>query len=100
MSVKSTIMFLYKNFDEEEDIMAQRHVVRLSQEEHKELEGLVYKGKVAAHKRLHAQILLKSDVGEWGESQAAILLTLHSRNRFFAPPFLPFIDRAFIDAWF
>ena len=30
----------------------------------------------------------------------SILLTLHSRNRFFAPPFLPFIDRAFIDAWF
>jgi hypothetical protein len=49
--------------------MAQRHVVRLSQEERKDLEDLVYKGKVAAHKRLHAQILLKADVGEWGESR-------------------------------
>lgn len=70
MSVKAPIMFFYKNFDEEEDNMAQRHVVRLSQEERKDLEDLVYKGKAAAHKRLHAQILLKADVGEWGESRA------------------------------
>lgn len=47
--------------------MAQRYVVRLSQEERTELEDLVYKGRVAAHKRLHAQLLLKADVGEWGE---------------------------------
>jgi len=45
-------------------------VVRLTQEERKDLEDLVYKGKVVAHKSLHAQILLKSDVGEWGESRA------------------------------
>jgi len=49
--------------------MAQRYVVRLSQEERTELEDLVYKGRVAAHKRLHAQLLLKADVGEWGEGR-------------------------------
>lgn len=43
-----------------------KYIVRLSTEERKELEELVGKGKVAAHKRKHAQILLKADVGEEG----------------------------------
>jgi len=30
------------------------------------LEGLVRKGKVAAYKRLHAEILLKADVSDTG----------------------------------
>jgi hypothetical protein len=28
--------------------------------------SLIYKGKVAAHKRLHAEILLKADISELG----------------------------------
>jgi hypothetical protein len=31
------------------------------------LESLIHKGKVAAHKRLHAEILLKADISESGE---------------------------------
>jgi hypothetical protein len=31
------------------------------------LESLIYTGKVAAHKRLHAEILLKADISELGE---------------------------------
>ena len=46
--------------------MAKKYVVRLSEEERHTLEELVRKGKEAAHKRLHAQILLKADEGEFG----------------------------------
>jgi len=41
--------------------------VRLTEDERTDLESLIHKGKVAAHKRLHAEILLKADVSELGE---------------------------------
>lgn len=41
--------------------------MRLTEEERTDLESLIHKGKVAAHKRLHAEILLKADVSESGE---------------------------------
>ena len=40
--------------------MSKKYIVRLSQEERKELTELVNKGKAAAYKRTHAQILPKS----------------------------------------
>jgi transposase len=43
-----------------------RYVIRLSEEERKRLAALVGKGKAAARKRLHAQVLLKADVGVAG----------------------------------
>ena len=46
--------------------MAKKYIVRLSSEERIELETIVSKGKVAAHKRLHAQVLLKADISEAG----------------------------------
>ena len=46
--------------------MAQKYVVRLSEAERAELEALVKTGRVAARKRLHAQLLLKADEGEPG----------------------------------
>lgn len=46
--------------------MTKKYRVRLSEEERNELEGLVKKGKEAACKRMHAQILLKADEGELG----------------------------------
>ena len=53
--------------------MAKKYLVQLTEEERTYLESLVYKGKVAAHKRLHAEILLKSDSGalgdKWPDSQ-------------------------------
>lgn len=39
------------------------YLVTLTAEERSHLRALVSKGKVAAHKRLHAQVLLKSDLG-------------------------------------
>ena len=45
-----------------------RYVVTLSTEERSYLQGLVSKGKVAASKRLHAQILLKTDAGPQGDA--------------------------------
>jgi transposase len=46
--------------------MAKKYIVRLSEEERRELEALVKKGRSAARKRLHAEILLKADEGEHG----------------------------------
>jgi transposase len=46
--------------------MRKKYVVRLSADERKELKELVNKGKAAAYKRLHAQILLKADISEKG----------------------------------
>jgi hypothetical protein len=42
------------------------YVVELNEQERSELNALVRKGKVAAHKRRHAQVLLKVDEGEHG----------------------------------
>jgi len=46
--------------------MAIKHVVRLNKEERDQLNDLIHKGKVAAYKRKHAQILLKADIHESG----------------------------------
>ena len=43
-----------------------KYIVRLSKDERLNLEKLVKTGKVAAYKRLHAQILLKADVSPSG----------------------------------
>lgn len=42
--------------------MAKKYVVRLSEDEREHLHELVNKGRAAAYKRKHAQILLKADV--------------------------------------
>lgn len=47
--------------------MAKNYIVRLTKDERTYLEGMIHKGKVAAHKRLHAEILLKADISEFGE---------------------------------
>ena len=47
--------------------MAKKYIVRLTENERTYLEGLVHTGKVAAHKRLHAEILLKADISDLGE---------------------------------
>src|SRR5512139_2888792 len=47
--------------------LAKKYIVRLTEEERTDLENLIHKGKVAAHKRLHAEILLKADISKLGE---------------------------------
>ena len=47
--------------------MAKKYTVRLTKDERTYLESLIHTGKVAAHKRLHAEILLKTDISESGE---------------------------------
>ncbi len=47
--------------------MAKKYIVRLTEDERTYLESLIHTGKVAAHKRLHAEILLKADISELGE---------------------------------
>ena len=46
--------------------MKKKYIIRLSEEERQYLTGLVRKGKVAAYRRTHAQILLLADEGEHG----------------------------------
>lgn len=46
--------------------MRKLFVVRLTPEERERLDGLVNKGRVAAHKRRHAQLLQLVDQGEFG----------------------------------
>lgn len=48
--------------------MKKRYVVRLTAEERDRLEGLVNRGREAAYRRRHAQILLLVDEGEYGNS--------------------------------
>ena len=58
-----------------------KYVVELTEEERSELSALVDRGKVAAHKRRHAQILLKADEGEhgpgWTDERVAEALDVH-----------------------
>jgi transposase len=44
-----------------------KHVVTLTAEERSFLANLITKGKTAAHKQIHARILLKADEGPQGE---------------------------------
>ena len=47
--------------------MAKKYSVRLTEDERTYLDDLIHKGKVATHKRLHAEILLKADISDSGE---------------------------------
>lgn len=48
--------------------MKKRYVVRLSIEEREQVTGLVKRGREAAYRRRHAQVLLLADEGENGEN--------------------------------
>jgi len=50
-----------------QEISVKRYVVRLSEEERRQLEGLLRKGKSPAQRLLKARILLKADASETGE---------------------------------
>lgn len=47
--------------------MEKKYIVRLTENERLHLESLIYTGKVAASKRLHAEILLKADISDLGD---------------------------------
>ncbi len=64
--------------------MKKKYIVRLSEEERQNLTSLVRKGKVAAYRRTHAQILLLTDEGEHGpglqDKEAAERVGVHHRT--------------------
>ena len=64
--------------------MAKKYIVRLTEDERTYLESLIHKGKLAAHKRLHAEILLKADVSElsekWQDSQISEAFGMSTRT--------------------
>ena len=65
-------------------MVEKRYVVRLTATERSELLALVRTGKAAAHKRMHAQVLLKADQGEqgpaWTDSEIAEALEVHGNT--------------------
>ncbi len=59
-----------------------RYLVTLTAEERQQLHALVTKGKAAAYKRRHAQVLLKADQSEhgpsWTDAEIARALDVHA----------------------
>ena len=58
--------------------MAKKYIVRLTEAERTYWESLIDTGKVAAYKRLHAEILLKADMSELGEKWLDSCLVPHT----------------------
>lgn len=63
----------------QEPIMPKRYIVRLSEEERRQLKDLVSTGQAAAYKIKHANILLSVDVNGWGwtDEEAAKAFSCH-----------------------
>ena len=59
--------------------MLKTYIVQLSQEERQSLQDLVSKGKAAAYKIKHANILLNIDVNgqEWTDDETATAFSCH-----------------------
>ena len=64
IGLSSYLIFIRLNM---ELAIAEKYSVRLTEEERTDLESLIHNSKVAVHKRLHAEILLKADLSELGE---------------------------------
>ena len=62
--------------------MNKKYIVRLSEEERKELKRLIAKGKAAAYKIRHAHILLKADADgpSWIDPRIAGAFCCHART--------------------
>lgn len=62
--------------------MNKKYIVRLTEDERAELEGIVSKGKAAAYKIKHANILLNVDVDgrNWSDEEAAEAFGCHSNT--------------------
>lgn len=64
--------------------MKKKYIIRLSEEERQNLTDLIRKGKVAAYKRTHAQILLSADEGVHGpglqDTEVAERVSVHHRT--------------------
>jgi len=54
------------------EVSVKKYVVRLSQDERKQLDEMIRKGKSSAQKLMKARILLKADVSEGGEGWSDI----------------------------
>ena len=61
--------------------MNKRYVVRLTEQEREQLDALIRKGKSAAYKIKHANILLKADAEgvAWNDEEIAAAFAVHTR---------------------
>jgi transposase len=64
--------------------VVKKYIVRLTEDERTYLDDLIHKGKVAAHKRLHAEILPKADISDsgkkWPDSQISEAFGVSTRT--------------------
>lgn len=62
--------------------MNKKYIVKLTDDERTELEALISKGKVAAHKIKHAHILLQADANgaHWSDEQIAHTFRCHKNT--------------------
>lgn len=62
--------------------MNKKYIVRLTDEERKQLEGVIAKGKAAAYKIKHANILLKVDAEKerWTDEEIAEAFSVHPKT--------------------
>jgi transposase len=62
--------------------MNKKYIVRLTEQEREQLEAVIRKGKAAAYKITHANILLKADAdgAAWSDEAIAAAFSVHTRT--------------------
>jgi hypothetical protein len=70
------------DFMRQSSTMNKRYVVRLTEQEREQLHALIRKGKAAAYKIKHANILLKADADgpAWSDEAIATAFSVHTRT--------------------
>jgi transposase len=70
------------NFMRQRIKMNKRYVVRLTEQEREQLDALIRKGKAAAYKSKHANILLTADADgvAWSDEAIATAFSVHTRT--------------------
>jgi Homeodomain-like domain len=68
-----------KDFMRQRDNMNKKYIVRLTEQEREQLDALIRKGKAAAYKIKHANILLKADAdgAAWSDEEIAGAFSVH-----------------------
>ena len=62
--------------------MNKKYIIRLTEQEREQLEALIRKGKSAAYKIKHANMLLKADAdgAAWSDEEIAAAFSVHTRT--------------------
>src|SRR5207249_3705315 len=77
-----SLCLMRKDFMRQRDKMNKKYIVRLTEQEREELAALIRKGKSAAYKIKHANMLLKADAdgAGWSDVEIAAAFSVHPRT--------------------